>query len=96
MKLWDVNFSYLLQLLFLVVNEDYTLPSNTNFTLSEEPIPVTVILLDDEVAGEGLETITLTLIQVLGPEDDSFILEYNTTVIHLRDIDGKAIKMCST
>ena len=43
------------------------------------------------MAGEGLETITLTLIQTFGTEDDRIILEYRTVVINLQDIDGRAI-----
>ena len=78
------------ELLFLVVNEDYTLPG-TSFTFFREPTPVSITLLNDGVAGEGLETITLTLIQVFGPGHDSIILGYNTAVIHIRDINGKNI-----
>ena len=72
------------------MNEDYTL-SGTSFSFFREPTPISVTLLNDGVAGEGLETITLTLIQTFGPEDDSIILGYNTTVIRLWDIDGKNI-----
>ena len=76
--------------LFLVVNEDYTLP-NTSFTLFREPTPVSITLQKDGVAGEGLETITLTLIQTFGTVLDSIILEYRAVVINLQDIDGRAI-----
>ena len=93
-KLWDeihvTNNTTLFQFLFLVVNEDYTLP-NTSFTLFREPIPISITLEKDGVAGEGLETITLTLIQTFGTEDDRIILEYRTVVINLQDIDGRAI-----
>ena len=75
--------------LFLVVNEDYTLP-DTSFTLFREPTPVSITLQKDGVAGEGLETITLTLIQTFGAIDDRFILGYRTVVINLQDIDGRA------
>ena len=43
------------------------------------------------MANEGLETITLILIQTFGTVDDRIILEYRTAVIHVRDIDGKNI-----
>ena len=72
------------------MNEDYTLPG-TSFAFFREPTPISITLLNDGVAGEGLEIITLTLIQVLGPEDDSIILGHNTAIIHLQDIDGKNI-----
>ena len=81
---------YWCDFLFLVVNEDYTL-SNTSIILFREPTPISVTLLNDGVAGEGLEIITLTLIQTFGPENDGIILGYNTTVIHLWDIYGKSI-----
>ena len=73
------------------MGEDYTLPPGTSFSFFREPTPISVLLLKDGVAGERLETITLTLIQTLGPEDDSIILGHNTAVIHIRDIDGKNI-----
>ena len=72
------------------MNEDYTLPSNTNFTLHEEPIPITVILQNDGMACEGLETINLTISPVIEPVDDHIILEPKTVVITLKDI-GRAI-----
>ena len=72
------------------MNEDYTL-SGTTFFFFREPTPIRVTLLSDRVAGEGLETITLTLNQFFGPEDDGIILGHDTTVIYLRDIDSKNI-----
>ena len=72
------------------MNEDYTLPG-TSFTLFREPTPVSITLEKDGVANEGLETITLTLMQTFGTVDDRIILEYRTAVIHIRDIDGKNI-----
>ena len=72
------------------MNEDYTLPG-TSFTFFREPTPVSITLKKDGVGSEGLETITLTLIQTFGPVDDRIILEYRTAVIHIRDIDGKNI-----
>ena len=73
------------------MNEDYTLPPGPRFAFFREPIPISITLLNDGVAGEGLETITLTLNQTFGLVEDSIILEYRTAVIHLRDIDGKNI-----
>ena len=72
------------------MNEDYTLPG-TSFTFFQEPTPVSITLKKDGVGSEGLETITLTLIKTFGTEYDNIILGYNTTVIHIRDIDGKNI-----
>ena len=72
------------------MNEDYTLPG-TSFTFFREPTPVNITLKKDGVGSEGLETITLTLIQTFGTEYGNFILEYRTAVIHIRDIDGKNI-----
>ena len=74
------------------MDKDYTLQMpGTSVELFREPIPISVSLLNDGVAGEGLETITLTLIQILGVVDDRYYLQYKTAVIHLRDIDGKNI-----
>ena len=74
------------------MNEDYKLPSsNTNFTLSEEPVTVTVILQDDGVpCEEGLETIFLTIVPVVMPVEN-IILEHRTVVINLKDNCGRAI-----
>ena len=72
------------------MNEDYTLPG-TSFTFFREPTPVSITLEKDGVANEGLETITLTLVQTFGVEDVRIILEYRTAVIHIQDIDSKNI-----
>ena len=73
------------------MNEDYTLPPGPVFSFFQEPTPISVTLLNDGVAGEGLETITLTLNQFFGPQDDHIILGHSTAVIHLRDIDSMNI-----
>ena len=77
------------------MNEDYTLSYADPLIVFPQqfpgPTPVNVTLREDRVAGEGTETITLTLNQLSGLEGDNFILQYDTAVIILQDIDGRNI-----
>ena len=62
---------------------DYVL-SQSNFFLENIPIPITVTLLNDGVAGEEPETITLTLRPDRDLEDNE-ILSNPTITISLSD-----------
>ena len=62
---------------------DYVL-SQCNFFLEMIPIPITVTLLNDGVAGEEPETITLTLRPDRNLEDNE-ILSNPTIIITLHD-----------
>ena len=70
-----------------LVGMDYNL-SQSNFFLENIPIPITVTLLSDGVAGEGPETITLTL----RPDDrdlvDNEILSDPSITITIQDNDS--------
>ena len=56
--------------------------SRSNLTLTNQPIPVTVTLLNDGVNGEQPETITLTLVQHSTSEPNQ-ILAHDTVRITL-------------
>ena len=66
---------------------DYVL-SHPTLSLLDNPIPVTVTLLNDGVNDEQPETITLTLMQD-GFFDSNQILVYDTVQITLQDSDSK-------
>ena len=70
---------------------DYTLHHPTFLTLNDKPLSFNVSLLSDGVSGEGLETITLTLVQNhrLTPSNQNQILQYQSVVITIQDADGK-------
>ena len=82
--------SHLLQVVFFhfmnLEGMDYVL-SQSNFFLENIPIPITVTLLNDGVAGEGPETITLTLRPDRDLEDNE-ILSNPTITISLSDNDS--------
>lgn len=70
------------------MNADYTLSHATPLILFQGPTHVNVTLLNDRVAGEGMETIILTLNKVSGTENMNIILEYSVAVINLKDNDS--------
>ena len=69
-----------------LVVTDYEL-SQSNFFLENIPIPINVTLLNDGVAGERPEIITLTLRPVRDLEDNE-ILSNSTITIFLQDNDS--------
>ena len=71
------------------MNEDYTISATDDIRLRSDPVLVTVNLLIDRVADEGMEDITLTLVQDDRTESASnqFLL-YDTVHITLLDRDG--------
>ena len=73
--------------LLQTVNEDYIIHHTNPVTLRIDPLPVTVTLLNDQVTGEGLEDIVLTLVQddSLTPSNSNEFLIYDTVRILLMD-----------
>ena len=65
---------------------DYTLSRSSNLPLATSPVPVNVTLLRDGEAGEPLETIILSLVQVNEP-DISQILDPETVQITVQGND---------
>ena len=73
---------------------DYQLVHAEPLTLVGTPMAVTVTLLSDGVAGEGSETIILTLIQSPGtPSNQNQILEYETVMITVADSDCTCVQI---
>ena len=66
---------------------DYVLSHPIPLRLTNMPVPVTVSLLNDGVNGEGIETITLTLVE--DQSESNRILVYDTVNIFLQDFNSK-------
>ena len=73
----------------LTEGTDYTISHPEPLLLVSEPVPVTVRLLNDRVAGEDFDTIILTLHQDedLSPSNIDQILLYPTVQITIQDND---------
>ena len=82
--------------LFATENEDYTLPhDNVSLTISltnNVPIRVTLTLLNDGVAGEEVENVTLSLVNTVSPDENEILL-YDTVTISILDNDSKCISL---